>query len=349
MQKSLRGIRSFNIGFWVLMFFAVPALLGYIITPDSSKDANQIAPEIANQPPGFHYSFVREAYRGDNAKQPLGWLTGYSNIGNLIPVKKVLAVSENKIAVVRLQTGDTTEYKNDELEQTDGRYLQSKTAWLGTDRFGRDLLSRLIIGARISLSIGLFSVIISLLIGLFVGVPAGYFGGTTDKMLSWFIAVFWSVPTLLIALALSFAFGKGYWQVLAATGLSTWVEVARVVRGQAMQIREKEFIMAARINGFKPFYIMRRHVLPNLKGSLTVLATTNFAAAIMLEAGLSFLGLGISPPTPSWGMMVKEHLGNLVMDTAWLAIIPGVAIMLLVMAFNLMSMGLRDYFDTRLN
>jgi peptide/nickel transport system permease protein len=107
--------------------------------------------------------------------------------------------------------------------------------------------------------------------------------------------------------------------------------------------------MAAKITGFSSFYIMRRHILPNLKGSLTVLATTNFAAAIMLEAGLSFLGLGIAPPTPSWGMMVKEHLGNLVMDTAWLAIIPGVAIMLLVMAFNLMAMGLRDFFDTRLS
>ena len=183
---------------------------------------------------------------------------------------------------------------------------------------------------------------LSLIIGVSIGLVAGYFGGKIDLVLTWLITVFWSVPTLLIALGLSFFLGKGYFQVLLATGLSSWVEVARVVRGQTMQLRNREFVLSSKITGFSSFHIMFKHILPNLKGSLTVLATTNFAAAILLEAGLGFLGLGVAPPTPSWGIMVKENLGYLVIDKAYLAIIPGLAIMLLVMAFNLMSMGIKD-------
>jgi peptide/nickel transport system permease protein len=203
----------------------------------------------------------------------------------------------------------------------------------------------LVLGSQISLSIGLLAMLLSLIIGIFVGLIAGYYGGWIDSILTWLITVFWSVPTLLIALGLSVFLGKGYFQVLIATGLSSWVEVARVVRGQAMQLKNREFILSARITGFGNFHIMFRHILPNLTGTLTVLATTNFAAAILLEAGLGFLGLGVSPPTPSWGIMVKENLGFLVLDQAYLAIIPGMAIMILVMSFNLMAMGLRDVLD----
>jgi ABC-type dipeptide/oligopeptide/nickel transport system permease subunit len=146
----------------------------------------------------------------------------------------------------------------------------------------------------------------------------------------------------LLALGLSVVFGKGYYQVLLATGLSTWVEVARVVRGQTLQIKNQEFILSARITGFSNSRIMFKHILPNLTGSLSVLATTNFASAILLEAGLGFLGLGVSPPIPSWGIMVKENLGFLVLGQAYLAVIPGLAIMVLVMAFNFMAMGFRE-------
>lgn len=220
--------------------------------------------------------------------------------------------------------------------------VYERTFWLGSDPFGRDMLSRLIVGTRVSLSIGFLAMALSLLIGVVIGLISGYFGGWVDGVLTWIITVFWSVPTLLIALGLSAFMGKGFYQVLIATGLSTWVEVARVVRGQTMQYKNKEFILSARITGFSSNHIMFRHILPNLSGSLTVLATTNFAAAILLEAGLGFLGLGVAPPTASWGMMVKENIGYLVLDQAYLAILPGLAIMILVMAFNLLAMGLRN-------
>jgi peptide/nickel transport system permease protein len=346
MLRKLWQKTAFKIGFSVLLLFAIPGLLGYIITPDPTKDCNSIIPELANRPPGFHFQYILSG-------KPLpvsisDYFTGLPPKGNIIPCK---VISEDKDRITIIAEGETTAKqmsKTQLIANENGNFQYEQTSILGTDRFGRDMLSRLIIGGRVSLTVGLVSVVISLFLGTLIGMAAGYFGGKTDSLLSWLIAVFWSVPTLLIALGLSFAFGKGFWQVLLATGLSTWVEVARVVRGQTLQLRQKEFILSAIITGFSPLYIMRKHLLPNLKGSLTVMATTNFAAAILLESGLSFLGLGLAPPTPSWGMMVKEHLGNLVLDNAYLALVPGMAIMALVMAFNLVAMGLRDVLDTRL-
>jgi len=339
MLRKLFKQSLFVTGFAVCAFFFVLGVLGYSITPDSSVDANQIMPEWASLSPGTQVKYVEK-----NRIAPRSffyWLTGDDGLGELISVsdRDKISLKNNKINFFNDKTGLV---KTVHLDSIEGRKTQSRNFILGTDRFGRDIFSRLVIGTRVSLSIGFLSMMISLIIGVFIGLVSGYFGGRIDLVLTWLITVFWSVPTLLIALGLSFFLGKGYFQVLLATGLSSWVEVARVVRGQTMQMKNREFILSAKITGFSSFHIMFKHILPNLKGSLSVLATTNFAAAILLEAGLGFLGLGVAPPTPSWGIMVKENLGYLVLDQAYLAIIPGLAIMILVMAFNLMSMGFKD-------
>jgi peptide/nickel transport system permease protein len=316
------------------------SLLGYGITLDKTPQSNRLMPEWSQLKPGTKKIGIKLKRKGD--RSVWYWLVGDENEGELLSVSGSLLLKGDTAIFIHEKTGITQKIAKSDLETGE---LVSFRFLLGTDNFGRDILSRLIIGARISLSIGFLAMLLSLIIGIFVGLSAGYFGGKVDAVLSWLITVFWSIPTLLLALGLSVFMGKGYYQVLIATGLSTWVEVARIVRGQTLQLKNQEFILFAKITGFSNVRILVKHILPNLTGSLTVLATTNFASAILLEAGLGFLGLGVAPPTASWGIMVKENLGYLVLDQAYLAIIPGLAIMILVMAFNLMSMGIREVLE----
>ena len=218
---------------------------------------------------------------------------------------------------------------------------QTHRAWLGTDQYGRDLLSRLMAGSAISLSVGAGAVLISLLLGLMLGGLAGYLGGRTDAVISWFLQVMWSVPTLLMVLAITLAFGKGFWQVFLAIGLTMWVEVARIVRGQFLSLREQPYIQAAEALDLSAWRIMWRHMLPNAMGPLVVVCAANFASAILIEAGLSFLGFGAQIPMPSWGNIVKEHAHLLTTSHAWIALIPGGLIASLVLAFTWLGDGLR--------
>jgi peptide/nickel transport system permease protein len=220
--------------------------------------------------------------------------------------------------------------------------MQKRTFILGTDRYGRDILSQLMLGARISLAVGFIAVFIALLIGIFVGATAGYFGGKIDAALMWVINVVWSIPTLLLVIAVSFALGKGFWQIFIAIGLTMWVDIARVVRGQTLALKQQDFVEAGRALGFSNFRIIFKHILPNILGTLVVLSAANFSSAILMEAGLSFLGMGVQPPIPSWGMMMKENYDYIVLDKAYLAIAPGIAIMLLVLAFMLIGSALRN-------
>ncbi len=234
------------------------------------------------------------------------------------------------------------------LKTIEKNHLITKRYLFGTDGFGRCLLSRLMIGVRISLSVGLIAVFISLTIGIFLGAVAGYFGGKLDDLIMLIINTAWSIPTLLLVFALVMALGRGYWQIFTAVGLTMWVDVARIVRGQVKGIKNMQYVEAAEGFGFGSSRIIRKHILPNIIGPVMVIAAVNFAFAILIEAGLSYLGFGIQPPQPSWGTMLSENYSFLMMsDNAFPALVPAIAIMLMVLAFNLLGNGMRDALDVR--
>jgi peptide/nickel transport system permease protein len=224
---------------------------------------------------------------------------------------------------------------------------KQKTFLIGTDRLGRDILSRLMAGTYISLTVGFISVGISLLVGVFIGLLAGYYRGWVDAALSWIINVIWSIPNLLVVMAFILAFGAGFWKVFIAIGLTMWVEVARIVRGQILSIREKEYIEAARSMGMTAARIMFREMLPQLWPTLIVISAANFSSAILIESGMSFLGLGVQIPAPSWGNMIRENYAMIPTKHAHLALAPGICIMLTVLALSYVGNGLRSALDIK--
>jgi peptide/nickel transport system permease protein len=197
------------------------------------------------------------------------------------------------------------------------------------------------------MAVGFIAVLISIFIGVLLGALSGYFGGWVDQIITWLINVLWAIPTLLLVFAITFALGKGFWQIFIAVGFTMWVGTARLIRGQVMALKELEYIQAAKVMGFSSLRIISKHVLPNVLGPTIVMAASNFATAILIEAGLSFLGIGVQPPTSSWGLMIKENYNFIITNHPMLAIIPGLAIMLIVLAFNLLGNALRDALDVK--
>lgn len=329
----------------VIGLFSLTALLGYLITPDPTPFCNHQQLEIALQKPGFtvqllelkpeqdvpHVNFLKKMLFGQPAEYKTVPIDAYTVTGDSVTAKL-------------FQQDYYESYAKADLSQ---RMVKKQRFLLGTDRYGRDVLSQLMIGARVSLSVGFLSIFIALFIGTLVGATAGYHRGKVDDVLTFLINVVWSIPTLLLVIAISFALGKGFWKIFIAIGLTMWVDIARVVRGQFLSLREQDFVESARALGYSNFRIIVKHILPNITGTLIVIAASNFSSAILMEAGLSFLGLGVQPPTPSWGMMMKENYACIVLNNAYLAIIPGVAIMLLVLSFMLIGNALRDAMDVR--
>lgn len=346
-----------------MIFIAIIVLvsiLGSLITPDATPNANRQLLEVSLQKPGSKILMLKVPREITPEKESFVQqaLFGKEDVVNYIPITNY-KLSDTGV-VVTLFKGDTlndiVQYSYSDLNyvpkgnsesEFKSRFIEEKRFILGTDRYGRDVLSQLILGSRVSLSVGLISVLIAIVIGILLGSIAGYYRGWVDELIVWFINVVWSIPSLLLVIAISFALGKGFWQVFIAIGLTMWVDVARVVRGQVMSLREKEFVEAGRALGFSNARIIVKHILPNVTGTVAVIAASNFASAILIESGLSFLGLGVQPPVPSWGTMIKENYGYIILDYAYLAITPGVVIMLLVLAFMLIGNTLRDALDVK--
>lgn len=335
------------IGLIFIVFLVIVGILGYLITPDQTPYANTMNLQLSNKKPGRTFQFLVIS-RNDKIRQVNFFekmLYGQEANFKSIPITSY-RVEGNKV-FAKEYIGDDEQAEEEVYPLLGGENVYKQTFWLGTDMYGRDMLSRLILGVRVSLSVGLMAVIISMLIGVGLGAIAGFFGGKVDAAISWFMNVIWSLPSLLLVIAISFALGKGFWQIFIAVGLSTWVDVARLVRGQVMALKQVEFVEAAKALGFSNSRTIIKHILPNIAGPILVVASANFASAILLETGLSFLGFGAQPPMPSWGTMIKEHYGYIIMDAAYLAVLPGLAIMLTVYAFNLIAIGLRDAFDVK--
>lgn len=356
LQLTWQRLRKNKLAFAGLIIIIISvfiAIFGYLIAPDHTPFADMQTVEIQAKRPGYKQLFLKIPQQKAINSRWLSMLNGTASQYSYLPISSYKVANQN-LLVEKYVDEDTSVQQTYNINQLTGNHPQdiqqqiiTKTYWLGTDAFGRDILSRLIIGTRVSLAVGFIAVIISLTLGILLGALAGYYRGWVDEVIMWLVNVTWSIPTLLLVFAITMALGKGFWQIFIAVGLTMWVSVARLVRGQVMALKELEYVQAAKALGFTDTRIMVRHVLPNILGPLMVIAAGNFATAIIVEAGLSFLGIGVQPPQPSWGLMIKENYNFIITNNPVLALIPGFAIMLLVLAFNLLGNGLRDAVDVK--
>ena len=323
----------------------------YFIIPDKTINANSINLTIKSQKPGFKKMFFENVSVANSAKDLFFGskkisesytMDDYEIINDSII--KIINYDESKKSVVdeKIILINKNSNIHNNVHQIE-RFIIEKKFIFGTDIYGRDLFSRIILGTRVSLSIGLMAVFISNFIGILLGLVSGYYGGYTDKVIVWIINVFWSIPTLLMVISLSLALGKGFWQIYIAIGLSIWVDVARLVRGKVISEKNKDYIFASKVLGYNDIKILLHNILPNIISPILIFSAANFASSILLESGLSFLGIGSQPPTPSWGYMIKENYQYIIFGNSYLIVIPSIFLISLVISFYYLS----NYFASK--
>lgn len=347
-KKNIWGVFSF----WLIILLMLVSIFAYLLAPDSTQNANNGDVSIRTKPPGFAVTMIQVPL--DEQRNATDWLLGSAIHTQNVPVLDYRISQDtlfyhqyNEVPSLAQEKSIPLSVWGDTSVSNIEKHIVEKKFWLGTDNQGRDYLSRLIVGTRVSLTIGFVAVFISIVVGVTMGAVAGYFGGKIDTFILWLINVVWSIPTLLLVIAITLALGKGFWQVFIAVGLTMWVEVARIVRGQVMSLKQAQYITAARALGFSDARIIFKHILPNSWAPVIVISAANFASAILIESGLSFLGLGAQVPIPSWGGMIKEHYNYIILGKAYLALIPGMAMVLLVVAFMMIGNALRDALDVK--
>lgn len=324
----------------LLLIFSIAAIFAYFFIPDNTRNSNRQNLRLALQTPMTQINLI--CYQNEqleNKHSITEYIFGFRDNKTCLPYEQIDSLN-NQLTII---------YKSNQsiLKASQEYTLESRSYILGTDKFGRDVLSRTILGLRVSLFIGFLSVVLSLLIGILIGSIGGFYSGWPDRMIMLLINTSWSIPTILMAFAIIIAMGKGISVIIIAIGLTMWVDVARVVRGQIKQVKNELFVAAARVMGLSNLRIIIRHILPNILGPILVLAAANFATAILVESGLSFLGLGIQPPTPSLGNMLQESYAYATSGFVYLVIVPIIVIMLLVLIFNILGTRLRDIFDVK--
>lgn len=339
-----------------ILIMIIVSLLAYIIAPDNTTNANWGDLSIQSKQPGFEVLMLSLPIKNIPEPKLSEYFLGQESRFYKYPIQSFELVDEK---IIYIPYNDDPDIKIEKevtlidfpdqntIEAAALEHIKKQKFYLGTDKSGRDYLSRMIVGSRISLSIGFVAVFISLIVGLFFGSIAGYFGGKTDAFVMWLINIVWSIPTLLLVIAITLTLGKGFWQVFIAVGLTMWVEVARVVRGQVISVKQSQFVTAAKALGYSDYRILNKHILPSVIAPIIVISAANFASAILVESGLSFLGLGAQPPIPSWGSMIKESYSDIILGKPYLALIPGLAILLLTLSFMMVGNALRDTLDVK--
>jgi peptide/nickel transport system permease protein len=317
-----------------LLLISLLALFSPWLSMDPSPNANRQCLPCKLAAPGQEIQFA-VLQRDSLCKGNL--IDGYPDKGPSIPFHSKTETKGGTLYRFHGYSGTSSEW----ISAQEKVEIHSRRFILGADPLGRDLWSRLLRGGRISLGIGWLSVMVALVIGLAVGALAGFFGGKVDAVLSFIVNLTWSVPTLLLVMTITIALGKGWLPTFLAVGLSTWVDIARVSRAEIIGLKKRDFALAGKALGIPTWRLIWRHILPGIRGPLLVVSAANFAGAVLIESGLSFLGLGVQPPAPTWGNMMESHRHFLVSGNLHLILVPGLAILSVVLAFIVLGDSLK--------